>query len=201
MKATLTLLITLISLFGLSQIDVSFPNLKVVYEGPYGNLIQVNTVCKKKRIANVICEGCSEISKYNTVNQWVLVPADSAKHIVLNVFDRRGRKLGSDTILVKPAPLPNLYFDSIGSNKKLTSLPSNLFLSIDPSIPLNYKAMPIWWEIKIGETIYKGLGRELSREVLEGLLKVGEGFFIINVEFLSPMGKRSLKEIIEFELN
>jgi hypothetical protein len=184
-----------------NRLIVGLPNTNALYSG-YGSLVQIAFKGKKDKLFNIECDGCDTLfrTKNSPKSEWV-IRANTPGEIVLRAIDKKGKTLSEAVIPVLPLPFPTVYIDKIDAQAVLTSLPHQIRLIYDDTVPLSVYFLVRNWEISIGNETFKGNGNSTSQGLRDLIQSTKKGILILNVRFADLSGDRQIKEIFEFDLN
>lgn len=181
------------------NIIISTPKIGVIYVG-FDNLIKVGFNGKKINNIQLVCEECDTIRHIAlTKNEW-LIRVDKVVPITLKVLNKRGMVIGEKDFKVFNLPEPNVYMDSIDAQSIITKVPNRINLKLDPYIPLHVGFLIKSWTIRINNKEYSGVGNSLTSEVINQINLTKSAILIMNINYITPFGNKSIHEIFEFRI-
>jgi hypothetical protein len=202
MTKTLVLILLTYSATTFAQkenIIISTPKIGAIYVG-FDNLIKVGFNGKKINNIQLVCEECDTIRPIAlTKNEW-LIRVDKVVPITLKVLNKRGMVIGEKDFKVFNLPEPNVYMDSIDAQSIITKVPNRINLKLDPYIPLHVGFLIKSWTMKINNKEYSGVGNSLTSEVINQINVTKSGILILNINYITPFGNKSINEIFEFRI-
>ncbi len=171
----------------------------------FSNVVRVSFNEKVLKNITMECNVCDTIyPNPEKENEWI-IRIDSLKPATIVVKRRKGifskeKVLKTQNFSVCEVPNPILFLDTLSAEALLTKIPKKLILKLETSIPLTINFLIKSWEIDVNTKKFKGLGNELSPELKEFLAIEKKGLIVINIQYLSPLGKQEMKEIFEFDV-
>lgn len=182
---------------------VSLPYTNALYTG-FDNLIQIGHTRALIKQYEIQCEGCDTLypAKNSFENSWI-IRSNNTEKITLRALNKKGKIMGTSEIQVLPLPTPTVYIDGLSAQLTLTSIPNQIGLKYDKTIPLSVNFLVTGWEININDIEkFRGSGRSLSQKVRDFMESEKLGTMVIHLKYFDPTGvSHEMKEIFEFNLD
>lgn len=185
-----------------NMLIVSLPNTNMLYPG-YSNLIQLGFTDTNIEQYTLECDGCDTLfeAKNSSENTWIL-RANNTDKITLRALSNQGEVIGTSEIPVFPLPSPTVYLDGLDAQTVLKTLPNQIRLKYNESIPLSAKFYIKRWGIHVNSgDVFTGFGTAITQTVKDLIQAEKYGTISIWILFEGPCGKQEQKEIFEFALD
>jgi hypothetical protein len=201
MKTIFFFIILIASSFTFSQKNgvIFMPESQVVF--PYfQQIVEIKMNPKSKNKIHLECDGCDELLKVESQNDTWVFKTNTVKQLTIKAINQKGKIVDELKVKVSELPLPIVSLDGVNSQEIIKKIPSSISLKLHESVPITMGFVVRYWEITMNKKIFRGNGSLLSKELQDVIRNSKPGFIILDINYLSAVGSKNIKEVFEFNL-